>query len=58
MPKLSGIISFEIKKGRHLKVFVVLVEKISAQSDVPCLRNRDDSAGFSRKSGFEKTLTE
>jgi hypothetical protein len=46
LPKISGTIFQKTKKIRHPKHYLVLVKKVSAQSDVPCLRNGGDSALF------------
>ncbi len=43
---------FQNKKSRHSKMFLVLVEKVSARSNIPCLRHKKDSPAF------EKILTE
>jgi hypothetical protein len=50
--KISGTI-FQ-KERRHPKHYLVVVKKVPARSDVPCLRNGDDSALFCSKIDFEK----
>jgi hypothetical protein len=56
LPNINGALSFKTRNSRRPKHYLVLVKKVSARSNISCLKSGSNSADFGTKIRFSKNL--